>query len=232
MAKKATKKSQVEDVDLEYEEVEGKEQKSIEEIISDNRNLILGIVGGILLIVLGFIGFRLLKSSQDTEAQELMVEAPYYFEADSLSKALEGDNDNLGFIDIADEFGGTKSANQANYYSGIISLKQGNPDAAIEYLNKVSTTNTLLDPMKHIALANSYAALGDFGAAGKNFEKASRLPKETDYSTPYLLLKAGEAYELAGDNKKALSLYKSIQKSFPKAAEEVNIEKYLARMGE
>lgn len=232
MAKKASKKSQVEEVDVDFEEVEGKEQKGIEEIIFDNRNLILGIAGVILLAVLGFIGYRFLKASQNTEAQELMVEAPYYYEADSLSKALEGDAENLGFLDISEEFGGTKAANQANYYAGIIELKQGNPDAAIDYLNKVSSTNSLLDQTKYIALANAYGALGDFSNAAKNFEKASKLPEETEYTTPYLLLKAGEAYELAGDRSKALNLYKNIKKSYPKAADEVNIEKYLARMGE
>lgn len=231
MAKKASKKSQVEEMDVDFEEVEGQEQKGIEEIISDNRNLILGIAGVILLVVLGFIGYRFLKTSQNTEAQELMVEAPYYYETDSLAKALEGDNENLGFLDIADEFGGTKAANQASYYAGIIELKRGNANEAIDHLNKVSATSTLLDQMKHIALANAYAAQGDFATAAKNFEKASRLPEATEYSTPYLLLKAGQTYELAGDDKKALSLYKSIQKTYPQAAEEVNIEKYLAKLG-
>jgi len=230
MAKKASQKNQIEEEEFEYEEVE--EQKGIEEIISENRYLILGIAGAVLLVIIGFIGFRFLKNSQNTEAQELMIEAPYYFEADSLNRALEGDNQNLGFLDIADEFSGTKAADQANYYSGIISLRQGNPDAAIDYLEKVPTTGSLLDPMKHIALANAYAAIGDFGSAASNFEKASKLPEENEHTTPHILFQAGESYELAGENGKALRLYKKIKNSYPEAGENMQIDKYIARLEE
>ena len=173
-----------------------------------------------------------MKASQNTEAQELMVEAPYYFEQDSLAKALNGDNTNYGFLDIANDFGGTKSANQANYYAGVISLKQGNAADAIDYLNQVSSTGTMLDAMKHIALANAYLAQGDFRTAADNYSKAARLPKANEYTTPQLLLKAGETYELAGETGKAASAYRDIKNSYPKAADQIYIEKYLARVGE
>ena len=230
MAKKATKKQQVEEEELEYEEVEAK--KGLEEIISENRYLVLGIAGAIALVILGFVGYRYLKASQNTEAQELMVEAPYFYERDSLAYAIDGQGEFMGFSEISEEFNGTKAADQANYYSGVISLRQGNPDAAIDYLNKVPTTNSMLDPMKYIALANAYAALGDFDASAKNFEKASKLPNETEHTTPHLLLKAGETYELAGNDSKALSLYQSIKKTYPEIAQTLQIEKYLARLGE
>ena len=38
--------------------------------------------------------------------------------------ALNGENDNLGFIELADKFSGTKAGNLANYYIGDIFKKE------------------------------------------------------------------------------------------------------------
>jgi hypothetical protein len=43
-----------------------------------------------------------------------MFQAVYYFEADSLDKALNGDGNNLGFLEIIDEYSVTDAANLAN----------------------------------------------------------------------------------------------------------------------
>ena len=40
-----------------------------------------------------------------------MFQAVYYFEADSLDRGLNGDGNNLGFLDIIDEYGITDAAN-------------------------------------------------------------------------------------------------------------------------
>jgi hypothetical protein len=55
-----------------------------------------------------------------------MFQAVRYFESDSLNLALNGDGNNLGFLQIVEDYSGTKAGNLANYYAGVIYLKQGN----------------------------------------------------------------------------------------------------------
>ncbi|HET9486191.1 MAG TPA: cytochrome C biosynthesis protein, partial [Chryseosolibacter sp.] len=78
----------------------------------------IGILAAIVLLVGGFFGYRYYKDSQEAEAQREMFQAIYYFEADSLDLALDGDGNNLGFISIIDDYGITDAAKLANYYAG------------------------------------------------------------------------------------------------------------------
>src|SRR5688572_27260466 len=109
--------------------------ESAENFIEKNPKVIFGIGGAILLAVAGYFGFQYYTDTQDVEAQQEMFQAVYYFEADSLSKALNGDGNNLGFIDIIEEYKFTDAANLANFYAGVSYLKQGKYDAAILYLS-------------------------------------------------------------------------------------------------
>ncbi|MEZ4738127.1 MAG: hypothetical protein R2818_01935 [Flavobacteriales bacterium] len=53
----------------------------------------------------------------------MIWKAEYYFEIDSLEKALNGDDQWPGFLTIADDFGSTPSGNLANYYLGTIYMQ-------------------------------------------------------------------------------------------------------------
>ena len=76
-----------------------------------NQNILFGVLTVVLLVVGGVMFFRYQNASKNREAQQEMFQAIYYFEADSLAKALNGDGNNYGFLDITDEYSGTKAAN-------------------------------------------------------------------------------------------------------------------------
>ena len=57
-------------------------------------------------------------TTKENEAKAQMWMAEQYFERDSFNLALNGDGNYLGFLDIIEEYGITKSANLANYYYG------------------------------------------------------------------------------------------------------------------
>ena len=91
-----------------------------EQFIEKYQQIILIVVGVIIVIVLGFFGFkRFYLAPREKDAQSQMFMAEKYFEQDSLKKALNGDGQYLGFLAIIDEFGMTKSANLAHYYAGM-----------------------------------------------------------------------------------------------------------------
>lgn len=199
-----------------------------EQFVEKHQQIILIVVGVIVVIVLGFFGFRkfyLAPKEKDAQAQMFMAEK--YFEQDSLKKALNGDGQYLGFLAIIDEFGMTKSANLAHYYAGICYLKLGQYDQALEQLDDFSSDDQLVAPMAR-------GAMGDANMELKRIDKAVDLYLEAagmrtnELTTPLFLMKAGMAYEELGNYEKALSLYKRIKEEFPRSNEGREIDKYIA----
>jgi hypothetical protein len=73
---------------------------------------------------LGYFGYqKYIIEPKTQDAQEQIFSAQQFFEADSLDKALFGDGNHLGFVDIAEEYSSTKPGKLANYYAGICFLK-------------------------------------------------------------------------------------------------------------
>jgi predicted negative regulator of RcsB-dependent stress response len=93
MAKKKENKNEL----LENPDALAERLGNAENWMERNSKAVFGIVGIILLAVAGYFGFNYYKKSQDADAQPQMFQAVYYFEADSLSLALNGDGNTLGF---------------------------------------------------------------------------------------------------------------------------------------
>jgi tetratricopeptide (TPR) repeat protein len=111
---------------------------------------------------------------REKEAQQQMFMAERYFEQDSLRLALDGDGSYPGFLAIIDDYGMTKSAKLAHYYTGIIYLNQGKFQEAIDHLKKFKTKDVMLAPMAKGAIGDAYMELGQKEEAADNI---SRLPK-------------------------------------------------------
>ena len=79
------------------------------EFFSSKRNkvLVFGIGGILAAIIVGIAGYNYYITNQNNTAQEELFQAQYYFEADSLGLALNGDGNSYGFLEIVDirEFG-------------------------------------------------------------------------------------------------------------------------------
>ncbi|MFN7791156.1 MAG: cytochrome C biosynthesis protein, partial [Cyclobacteriaceae bacterium] len=105
---------------LENPEVIQEKLEGIEHWVEKNPKLLIGVVGVIVLAVGGFFGYRYWVGNQDAQAQKEMFQAVRYFEADSLNLALNGDGNNLGFLQIIDDYSLTEAGNLANFYAGAI----------------------------------------------------------------------------------------------------------------
>lgn len=200
-----------------------------EHFIEKNQNSILITIGVIVLIILGYFGYqRFYLAPKEQTAQEQIFMAEKYFELDSLNLALNGDGINPGFLDIMDEFGGTKSANLAKYYCGIIYLNQGNYETAIDYLNSFSSSDQLIGPMALGAIGDCYAALNKNSKAVSYYLDAAD-KHANDFTSPVFLMKAGWAYEVSDDYQQAVKVYQRIKEEFPKSQEAREMDKYIAR---
>jgi tetratricopeptide (TPR) repeat protein len=199
-----------------------------EQFIEKYQQIILIVVGVIIVVVLGFFGFRrFYLGPKEKEAQSQMFMAEKYFEQDSLKKALNGDGQYLGFLAIIDEYGMTKSANLSHYYAGICYLKLGQFELALEQLNKFSTSDKLVGPM-------AKGAMGDANMELKQVEKAAGLyleaaeMKKNDFTSPLFMMKSAMAYEELGKFDKSLGIYKRIKEEYPRSNEGREIDKYIS----
>ena len=199
----------------------------LEEWFNQYKNIITYVGGGIFAIVFAIVGWKYYSTSQNEEAQNTMFQAVYYFEADSLNKALNGDGNNPGLIDIANDYGYTKGGNLAKFYAGAALLKQGKFEDAIEYLDGFSSNDILVQARAYSLIGDAYSELANYDDAIKYYEKASNHNPTKEF-TPDYLMKLGLACELNKDFAAAVKAYDKIITDFPNSAKANDAKKYKA----
>ncbi|HDO27091.1 MAG TPA: tetratricopeptide repeat protein [Bacteroidetes bacterium] len=200
-----------------------------ETFIINNQMAIFIVVAVIVIAVFGYFGYqKYIIEPKTAEAQEQIFEAQQFFKADSLNKALYGDGNNLGFIDIADNYSSTKPGNLANYYAGICFLKKGQFDQAINYLKDFDGSDAMVGPMAKGAIGDAYLELGKQEKAVAYYLEAAN-QNENKLTTPLFLMKAGEVYELMGNYNDALDVYNRIKEKYPQTNEGRIVDKNIGR---
>ncbi|MFT6441121.1 MAG: tetratricopeptide (TPR) repeat protein [Salibacteraceae bacterium] len=197
-----------------------------EQFIEDNKKSLSAGVGAIVVVVALFFGYtKLYLEPLEQEASLEIWKAQQYFQIDSLDKALYGDGNFLGLEDVRDQYGATKAGALADYYIGLIYLKQGDYDAAIENLSSFSSGDMIVSSIAQGAIGDAQTELGDVDAAASAYMKAANLNKN-EFSTPIYLMKAGKAFESIGNYDKAKDAYKTIMDDYPESSEGRSVEKY------
>jgi tetratricopeptide (TPR) repeat protein len=223
MAKKKAQK------DENLQELESALTKT-EHFIEKNQNTITYIIGGVILVVIAYLGFsKFYLQPREEEAQSQMFMAENYFEKDSFNLAINGDGNYLGFLDIIDNYGMTKSANLANYYTGISYLQMGQFEYAIDYLNDFKTDDLLLGPIAEGAKGDAKLELGETDEALKHYKKAYSMT-ENELTSPVYMMKAATLLESMDEAEEALSIYKELKEKYPETAEGEEIDRYIARV--
>jgi tetratricopeptide (TPR) repeat protein len=195
------------------------------------QNIIYGVIIGILVVILAILAFnRFYLQKKNAEASAQIVQPIKWFtqgDTASLKKALEGDGENDGFLDIASGYKITKTANTANYYAGLTYLKLGQKDEALEYLKKFKKREDVLWYACQATIGDIYDEQGDESKAISYYEKACK--GKDPYFTPIALFKLGQMYERQGDWKKALNAYETIEKDFYTEYNKMSIAQYVER---
>ena len=168
----------------------------------------------VAVAVVLFAGWKWYIDSQTQEAETVSFQAVYYFEADSLNKALNGDGNNIGFLDIVDSYGMTPTGNLAKFYVGVIYLKQGKFEEAIESLKSYGSSDLLVQARAYSLIGDAYTELKQFEDAVKYYQKASDYKPNKEF-TPTYLLKLALAQEKSNNLESALSTYNTILEEYP-----------------
>jgi len=184
-----------------------------------------GAIIAAVALVWGYQEF-IVKPAEE-EAQLELYAAQDVFSQDSLRLALNGNAEFMGFLDIADEYSGTKAGNLANYYAGLCYLGMGNAQEAIDYLEDFDGDGTFLDIVATGAMGDAFADLNQPEEAQEFYVKAAGF-EANDFFTPFFLSKAAIAAEVNEDLSAALKYTKRIKEEFPTSAEGANADALIA----
>ena len=222
----AKKKTAGDDRMVAVEEALGKTEQFVEK----NQKLLMYAIMGVIIVVLVYFGYqKFYISPMDKNAQDQIFMAQKYFEMDSLSRALYGDGNALGFLDIIDDYGRTKTGNLAKYYAGICYLKMGNFEEAIDYLESHDPVDQNIGPMALGAIGDAYMELNEPDRAVDYYLEAAN-DVDNDFTSPMFLYKAGMTYEMLGAYEDAYDAYNRIFMEYYKSVEARSIERNIARM--
>ena len=211
---------------------EGVEQSltSVEQFLEKNKNTLLIVIGVAIVIVLGIYSVReYYIKPLEAEAQKEIFMAQKYLQQDSLNLALNGDGLNMGFLEVADNYGATKAGNLANYYAGVCYLNLGQFEDAIKYLDEFSGNDQVLRVLAKSGIGDAFMELGQPDDALDYYDEAISI-NDNQFVIPTILMKAGQVSEINGDYKKALSYYTRIKEDFKDSREASDIDKYIAKV--
>ncbi len=208
----------------------GQSLSKVEHFFEDNRKSITVIMVALFAIVGGYFAYLYMyQTPRENEAQEYIYTAQRYFEEDSLKLALNGDGTNYGFLDVADEYSGTKAGNLANYYAGVSYLNLGEYQNAIKYLDKFDSDDEVLSIVAKGAIGDAFMEL-DQPKEALDYYKRAVSGEENSFVVPFYLKKAGMVAEGQGDLKDAQKYFTRIKKEFKDSQEAADIDKYIARV--
>lgn len=196
----------------------------------ENQKIIIGVIAGLILLIGGwFVYNNLIKQPKEQKAMDQMWMAQVQFEQDSFQQALENPGGGYsGFLQIIQDYGGTKAGNLANYYAGVSYLNLGNFDAALSFLEDFKADGIIGPVMKFGTMGDAYSELNQMDKAREYYKKAADA-SENELLTPYYLKKLALLHETQGETDKALEIYRRIKSKYPNSNEALSIDKYIAR---
>lgn len=202
-----------------------------EQYIDDNKKSLLLIVGGVVLLVGIFLGWKYLyMKPRAEEAATAAFRAEDAFGKDSFNLAINGKGDIEGFQTIAEEYGMTPTGNLSNYYLGVSYMRTGKFDDAIEVLKDFDSDDQFIGTLAIGLLGDAYMEKGQVDDALDQYLKAAKR-QSNKITSPYFLKKAAFAYEDKGNKAEALKLYEQIKSEYPESQEAPMIDKYIIRAG-
>ena len=207
-----------------------------EQWVAKNQSYILGTIGVIAVVVLGYLAYNqfVQKPKEQSASNELFYPQQYFTQAvnsttakDSLyNLALNGAEGKYGFLDIIDEYSGTKAANLAEYSAGMAYLNMQQYEEAISHLENFSSGDLILGALAKGGIGDAFAQLGQAEDALSYYEKALN-HSTNDFTTPKFLYKAGITALDLGQNDKALQYFQQVKDDFPQSEEATSIDAFI-----
>ena len=203
---------------------------SSEAFLLKNKNVLLGAVIALVVIVCGYLGYKnFISEPNELKASESIFKGEQYFSAANYELALNGDSVGFaGFGKLANEYSGTKAGNLATAYAGICCAQLGKYEEATKYLNNFDADDQLVAPAVMATMGNCYAQLGQLDKAASTLIKAADKANSVATS-PLYLIQAGQILEKQGKNAEAVEAYKLVKTKYINSLQAMDIDKYIER---
>ena len=206
--------------------------------VSRNQNYILSFIGLVVVGVFAYLGYEnyVAKPMQE-ESTNLMAQAQAYFNEamedptlqDSLFvRALEGDGQNPGFIEIINSYGASAAAEIATYNAGMIYLQRGEYDLSIDYLEDFSANDPILGALALGGIADAFTELNQLEDALGYYKKAANYA-DNDLTTPRFLLKGAQVALSLDAKSDAVSMLETLAADYAATPQATHVEVLLAQ---
>ncbi|MBR6992432.1 MAG: tetratricopeptide repeat protein [Bacteroidales bacterium] len=217
-------KEQQEEKNLEVSGIIAKAEQFVEK---NKKKLTIGAVAVVVVALAIWAYVALVAQPRQVRAAEDMFAAEQWFNQGDFEKALNGDDQFLGFTDIIDEYGCTKSGNLAKYYAGICQLNLGQYNEAIDLLKSYKGKDAFTGAEALMLIGDAYAEMDNAKDAVSYYEKAAAKASNFIIS-PTALWKAGMMYIALGDNESATKAFQQIKDNYPESPEYSEVDKFIA----
>ena len=197
-------------------------------IVSKYQNYIISFVVIAVFSVLGYLGYQnFFLQPKSEEANNELFTAQNYFNLaltnnenkDSLFiLSLNGSEGKYGFLDIIENYKGTKAANLSYYSAGMAYFNLNDFEKSIDYLGNFSSDDEILNALALGAIGDSFAELNQLNDALDSYISAYN-SSDNSFSAPKFLLKAGNIASLLGNKSEALKFYTKIKEDYSKSPE-------------
>jgi predicted negative regulator of RcsB-dependent stress response len=193
--------------------------------LTDNRNTVLAVVGGVVVMIAAVVAFQAINASRETSA------AIAYQAGQSMMADKQYPEAAAAFRDVVDRYGSTEHGILARLQAGHALLQAGSPaEAALAYEGFL-TAGPPTDYLRQLAqtrLAYANEARGEFATAQAAYAAAVA---EGGMFTMDALLGEARAAEAAGDTAQARQLYERFLKEYPAASQRQVVTARLVSLG-
>jgi tetratricopeptide (TPR) repeat protein len=182
----------------------------------NNKGIVWGTGIGLVLVIGLIIGFFIYTAQQQSDAEILLGTAEQYFMNGDYERALYGDDEalTLGFVQIANNYGRTRSGNLANYYAAVAYYELEQFEDALSYMERFNPPRGIMGVGPISLHAVILSELGDHEEAARKFIDAAKWD-ENESTTPYNLMEAAISFETIGEYQKAREQLEIILDQYP-----------------
>ena len=210
-----------------------------EEWFRNNQKIILGLIIAIAVVGIGSFAYNeFIITPKEREAANELYYPQSYFEQSTqsgvakdslLGLALNGAQGKYGFVDIIDNYSGTKAAKLASYGAGMSYLQLGKYTEAIVALEGFSSDDAILSALAKGAIADAYAGLERYSDALAAYESAMN-QNTNDFTTPMFLRKALFMALEVNETGKALKYARRLKKEYTGNTEASGIDAIIGNL--
>ena len=199
--------------------------------VEKNKKAIMYCTCAVLVVIIAAVlAVQYYIKPRNLEAAENMAVAEQLFRSGDYEKALNGQGQNAGFLQIMDEFTCSPSANLARLYAGLCYAHLGKYQEAVDYLEDYSDCGDDMVSNAAIgALGNCYAELGQADKAAATLVKAAERADNNTLS-PIYYIQAGQLFESLKQNDQARECYEKVKKNYPGSPQAQEIEKFIEHL--